>query len=258
MEQVEDTAEPGMKRAVVMGASSGIGNQIARLLLQRGYKVGVAARRTEKLQELQQCFPNKVCYAQIDVTREDAPDRLNGLVHLLGGMDLYIHVSGIGFNNIELHADKEVNTARTNATGFIRMISTAFNYLASHGGGQLVAISSIAGTKGLGCAPAYSATKALQATYLEALEQLSVMRKLNIRVTDIRPGFVDTALLGDGLHYPYCMDVNYAARKIVKAIEQHRHVAVIDGWYRLLTMFWRIVPRCLWRHLPIYCRKEVE
>lgn len=93
--------------------------------------------------------------------------------------------------------------------------------------------------------------------YLEALEQLSVMRKLNIRVTDIRPGFVDTALLGDGLHYPYRLDVKYAARKIVKAIEQHRYVAVIDGWYRLLTMFWRIVPRCLWRHLPIYCRKEV-
>lgn len=74
----------------------------------------------------------------------------------------------------------------------------------------------------------------------------------------IRSGFVDTVLLGDGLHYPYRMDVKYAARKIVKAIEQHRHVAVIDGWYRLLTMFWRIVPRCLWRHLPIYCRKEVE
>ena len=126
-----------------------------------------------------------------------------------------------------------------------------FNYMAANQGGDIAVITSIAGTKGLGAAPAYSATKAYQATYIQALEQLSNMRRLHIRFTDIRPGFVDTDMLAGGGRYPMLMDKTAVAREIVRAVKAHRHVHVIDWRYRLLVALWRLIPGRLWRKLNI-------
>ena len=131
------------------------------------------------------------------------------------------------------------------------MIGTAYRYLAERGEGHIAAITSIAGTKGLGPAPSYSATKALQATYLEALEQQAHQRGLNIRFTDIRPGFVDTALLNGDFRYPMLMRPEKVARDIVRSIYRRRHVRIIDARYRILTFFWRLIPRCLWRRISL-------
>jgi len=84
------------------------------------------------------------------------------------------------------------------------MIGCAYRYFANKGGGHIACITSIAGTKGLGPAPAYSATKAMQNTYLQALEQLAACKHHNIHFTDIRPGFVATPLLKDD-KYPLLM-----------------------------------------------------
>lgn len=87
----------------------------------------------------------------------------------------------------------------------------------------------------MGIAPAYSATKRFQNTYLDALEQLARMHKVPIRFTDIRPGFVATGLLNDGKHYPLLMPPAYAARKIVSALHRKKRIAVIDWRYRILV-----------------------
>ena len=184
-----------MKKAVIIGASSGIGYEVARLLIAQGWTVGVAARRFEPLATLQNQAPKRVFTAQIDVTADDADTSLLQLIERMGGMDLYLHAAGIGWTNITLEADKEMKTMQTNAVGFMRMVGAAYRYFVANGGGHIACITSIAGTKGLGPAPSYSATKAMQNTYLQALEQLANAQKLNIRFTDIRPGFVDTALL---------------------------------------------------------------
>lgn len=233
-----------MKRAVVVGASSGIGREVALLLQERGWTVGVAARRLDRL------APFDVAM-QIDVTTQDAGHRLLQLVEKLGGMDLYFHASGIGHQNRELHEDIELSTVETNALGFTRMVGTAFRYMAAHGGGHIAVISSIAGTKGLGPAPAYSATKALQNTYIEALEQLANARALDIRFTDIRPGFVGTDLLNDGGRYPMLLKKEYVALDIVRSLEHRRHVRVIDRRWRVVTWLWRRIPRCVWRRLRL-------
>ena len=230
------------KRAIVIGASSGIGLEVARLLKQRGWRVGVAARRVEQLSEFE-------VRAQIDVTHEEASTQLLQLVEQLGGMDLYFHASGIGHQNRELKEDIELGTMQTNVMGFTRMVGTAYRYFADHGGGHLAIISSIAGTKGLGPAPAYSASKALQATYIQSLEQLANARGLNIRFTDLRPGFVSTALLNDGNSYPMCLDKTDVAREMVRAIERRQHVRIIDWRWRIVTAAWRCIPRWLWRRL---------
>lgn len=237
--------------AIIIGASSGIGNEVARLLLQRGWHCGIAARRTEPLEQLRSEYPQLTETETIDITSEEAPERLLQLIERLGGMDLYFHASGIGKQNRDLQTDIEMSTVDTNAMGFTRIVDTAFNYLASHGGGHIAAISSIAGTKGLGPAPSYSATKAFQNTYLQALEQLANARRLNIRFTDLRPGFVDTPLLDGDNHFPMMLRPQQVAKEMVESIERRRHVRVIDWRWRIITALWRLIPRSIWRKLSL-------
>ena len=234
------------KRAIVIGASSGIGREVARLLIAEGWTLGVAARRTDLLQTL-----GDVQVEQIDVTSEDATSRLRTLINKVGGMDLFFYASGIGKQNRELVEGIEMATMQTNALGFTRMIGEAYRYFAEQGGGHIAAITSIAGTKGLGPAPAYSATKAMQNVYLQALEQQAHARGLKIRFTDIRPGFVDTALLAGDFRYPMMLKPERVANEIVQAINGKRHIRVIDWKYRLLTAVWRRIPRCIWRRMKL-------
>lgn len=239
------------KRAVIMGATSGLGYEVARLLLADGWKLGVAGRREENLRKLQSEFPEQVCIKAIDVKDSNSDKALLALIDELGGMDMYFHSSGIGYQNAKLDADIELNTLETNGTGFTRLVGTAFRYFKEKGKGHIAVISSIAGTKGLGIAPAYSATKRFQNTYIDALEQLAGMQKLNIRFTDIRPGFVATSLLNDGKNYPMLMKTPYAAKLIVKAVRKHKRVAVIDWKYSILVFFWKLIPRCIWKRMKV-------
>ena len=240
-----------MKKVIIIGASSGIGQQVARLFMAKGYRIGVAARREDRLQAIRQEAPDRVETAVIDVTADDAPARLRELIQRLGGMDLFFYASGVGKQNRTLTPEIELNTVNTNGMGFTRMIGEAYRYFAEQGQGHIAAITSIAGTKGLGPAPSYSATKAMQNVYLQALEQQANARGLKIRFTDIRPGFVDTDLLSGDFHYPMMLKPDKVARQIVKAVENHRHVMVIDWKYAIVTALWRRLPRPLWRHLKI-------
>jgi len=225
--------------------------EVAKLLLDEGCRLGVAARREDRLQLLKQLAPDRVVTATIDVTAEGAEQRLRSLIDELGGMDLFFYASGIGKQNRTLTPEIELNTVNTNGMGFTRMIGEAYRYFAGRGEGHIAAISSIAGTKGLGPAPSYSATKAMQNVYLQALEQQANARGLKIRFTDIRPGFVDTALLNGDFHYPMMLKPEKVARQIVRAINSKRHIKVIDWRYAILTALWRRLPRPLWRHLKL-------
>ncbi len=240
-----------MKKAIVVGATSGIGMHVAILLAKKGWTVGVAGRRTERLEALCREHEQIVAYERMDVNADDAPQRLSALVDRLGGMDLYFHSSGIGWQNVDLDAEKELATVSTNALGFTRMLTAAFRYFAEKGAGHIAAISSIAGTKGLGAAPAYSATKRFQQNYVESLAQLAAIRRLSIHFTDIRPGFVATDLIAGG-NYPLQLDAEDVARQIVRAIEKRKAVATIDWRYRALVCLWRMVPRWMWVKLRIH------
>lgn len=243
-----------MKRIVIVGATSGIGLETARLCIRRGWRVGAAGRRREALEALRAEAPEQVETETLDVTLDDAPEHLARLIERLGGMDIYLHASGMGSNNTELRPDIELATLRTNGEGFVRMVTAAFGYFRGHGGGQLAVISSIAGTRGLGAAPAYSATKRMQNTYIDALAQLSRMEGYGIRFTDIRPGFVDTPLLAGERHYPMLMPTEKVARNILRALEHARRRVIVDRRYAVLVFFWRLIPAWLWERLRVQAK----
>lgn len=236
-----------------MGATSGIGLEVAKVLAEKGWMVGIAGRRQELLQQIQQEHQNIVATEQIDVTQAEAPKRLLALIEKLGGMDLYFHSSGIGYQNTELDMERELATIETNAVGMTRMVGAAFHYFEAHPEqrGQIAVISSIAGTKGLGAAPAYSSTKRFVNHYLECLTQLCHIRHIrHISIHDIRPGFVRTALIS-GSNYPLQLDAAKVAQQIIKKVEQRRAIITVDWRYRLLVFFWRLIPRWLWVRMRI-------
>ena len=169
-----------MQKAIIIGATSGIGQEVARILVQQGWHIGIAGRREEALHALQATAPDRIITEQLDVTEETATLHLHNLIKKLGGIDLFFLSSGVGHQNRDLQPDIELNTARTNVEGFTRMVTAAFNYFKEKGSGHIAVISSIAGTKGLGVAPAYSATKRFQNTYIEALAQLARMQHLSL------------------------------------------------------------------------------
>ena len=237
-------------RIIILGATSGIGREVAKLYIAQGWQVGVAGRRAEELETLRKEAPEQVSTQVLDVTLEDAPCRLQSLIDKVGGMDLFLLSSGIGKQNPTLTPDIELKTAATNVEGFIRLTTAAWHFFEKQGYGHIAAISSIAGVKGLGIAPAYSATKRFQNTYLDALDQLSRMNGLNIRFTDIRPGFVATPLLKDD-NYPLLMKAPQVATSIVKAISKKKRIVVIDWRYRILVFFWKLIPHWIWVRLKV-------
>ena len=239
------------KKVIIIGATSGIGREVALVYIAQGWTVGAAGRREAELESLRAMAPEQVFTQVLDVTKDDAAEHLQALINKVGGMDLFLLSSGIGKQNYTLETEIELATAATNVDGFIRMTNAAYNYFEKQGHGHLAVISSIAGTKGLGAAAAYSATKGFQHMYIDALDELSRMQKLNISFTDIRPGFVATPLLKSPQRYPMLMHAPIVALEFVDALKRKKRVAIIDWRFRLLVGFWRLIPKWIWLRLPV-------
>lgn len=249
-----------MKHIIILGATSGIGKALAETLASRGVRIGAAGRNEKALAQLEAAYPGLVVTRAIDINKPDAPGLLAKLASDLGGMDIYIHCAGIGVPNPELNPDAEAAVAETNAVGFARMTSAAYGIMRKHAAvemeagrnwrGQIVGISSVAGTKGIGELAAYSAAKAFDSTYLEALDQLAHMHRVPVTFTDIRPGWVRTPLIVEGHHYPMLMETDEVVALILKAIVRRKRVQVIDWRWNLAVGLWRLVPGWLWVRVP--------
>lgn len=242
------------KKIVIIGASSGIGERVARDFAAAGMEVAIAARSEERLKAVAADYPGNVIYETIDITRSDAPIRLLRLIKRNGGMDTLLMASGVGFQNPDLNLRKEVNMLETNVVGWARIIATAYRYYRDTPGGapgQIAAITSVASTAGIGVAAAYSASKRFQRTYLTALEQLARRQKVDVAVTEIRPGFIRTPLLDADRDYPMMMSIDYAVPMIELAILRRQRVATVDWRWRMLCAAWRCIPRSWWVKMDI-------
>lgn len=235
-----------MKKAIIVGASSGIGKGLAQLLADQSYKVGITGRRTGLLDELKSERPEVYFTQYLDVadTHSCVPV-LTELVEALGGLDLLVISAGTGDINKDLDFSIEKRTIDTNVLGFTCIADWAFNYFQAQNSGHLVGISSIAGIRGNRHAPAYNASKAYQISYLEALRQKAANLNASVSITDIRPGFVDTDMAkGEGQFW--VAPVDKAVRQIAKAITQKSKVVYVTKRWRLIAGILRLLPRAIY------------
>jgi len=238
-----------MKRAIVVGATSGIGQSLAKLLVENNYKVGITGRRTYLLEQIKTENPESYFIKSLDSKQTELSGQLlQELTQEMGGLDLLIISSGTGDLNENLDFDIEKDTIDTNVGGFTAIADWAFNYFREQKHGHLVGISSIAGLRGNNQAPAYSASKAFQINYLEGLRLRAVKTSLPIFITDIRPGFVDTEMAkGEGLFW--VASVDKAAGQIYKAIQAKRKIVYITKRWGFIAFLFKVLPNWIFERI---------
>jgi short-subunit dehydrogenase len=229
-----------VNRAIVVGASSGIGRALAERLAERGYEVGLAARRAERLEAIGESLPTKAYVARLDVTDTGtARERFDALVDAMGGVDLVVLSAGVGQPNPELDWEVEERTVAVNAQGFAALATAAMVTFDEQGSGTLVGISSVAALFGGGSSPAYSASKAFVSNYCDGLRAWATGRDADVAVLDVKPGYVDTEMtFGDF----WMASPETAARQILDAAEAGRRHAYVTKRWRLVGWLVRAMP----------------
>ena len=230
------------KNALIFGATSGIGQELARLLIQDGYKVMITGRRLERLQIIQSEKPEQYIIKQHDITDIEASKKVfEDLPSTFDTVDLIVHNSGIMQPNFNLEWDKDFPTLQTNVVGATMVYQLAYNYFIEQGHGHLVGVTSVASIRGNRQVAAYHASKAFQASYLESLwMKAQRTKKAKIHVTNILPGYVDTDIIkGDTF---WMAPVNKATQQIYTAIKRKKRKAYITKRWRLVALAMKVVP----------------
>ncbi len=238
-----------MKKAIVIGASSGIGRELAKILSNNGYVVGIMARRTHLLNELRNETGRELLVQGIDVAdAETAMGTLTNFIREMGSVDVIIISAGTGDLNNDLNWQLENTTIGTNVTGFAALANVAIHHFMEKGSGHLVGISSIAALRGGRESPAYNASKAFESNYMEGLRQKIRKSRLPITVTDIKPGYVKTAMAkGEGIFWAASADK--AALQIYRAINRRASNAYVTKRWRLIAWLLKLMPSPIYERL---------
>lgn len=237
-----------MKKVIIIGATSGIGKELARKFAANNYLVGISGRRQGLLDELQKEFPSNIFTECFDVTGDQNIHYMESLINTLGGLDILLYNSGYGDTSKTLEWEIENQTTQTNVNGFVEIVTYAFNYFSRQGHGQIAATSSIAANRGNSWAPAYSASKAFMSNYMEGLHMKAFKNKLNIVVTDIQPGFVKTKMAkGNGQFW--VVPVKKAVDHIYRAIEKKKRKAYISNRWWLIAKIMKLLPYWIYKRI---------
>jgi short-subunit dehydrogenase len=238
-----------MKKAIIIGASSGIGRELAKTLSRNQYVVGVMARRVQLLDGLSKEVEGKLLVQKIDAADiESAMETLAQFIKEMGGVDLIVISAGTGEINNSLSWRLEHEAIKTNVSGFAALVNVAMHHFTEKGSGHLVGISSIAALRGGRESPAYNASKAFESNYLEGLRQKVRKSGLPIAITDIKPGFVNTAMAkGDGIFW--AAEPEKAAEQIYHAIKRRKSTAYITRRWVLIAWLIKLLPRFIYERL---------
>jgi short-subunit dehydrogenase len=232
-----------MKKAIVIGASSGIGRELSKVLANNGYEVGIAARRLEELQSLQNEITSKTWIKQIDLEQIDASiASIEELIKEMGGLNLFVINAGVNhfIHNIDWEKEKQILTL--NVLGFSAMANIAMRIFLKEKKGHLVGISSISALRGIGMTSAYTGSKAFVSNYLQGIRQKCFPFRKTITVTDIKPGYVDTRLMTKDISH-WVATPEKAAEQIYRAIKEKRSHAYVTRRWRLVGWAIKLAPQ---------------
>ena len=230
-----------MKKAIVVGASSGIGRALAELLAADGYEVGLASRRLELLAELAARLPTRSYVRELDVESPEAARQLLAeLIAEMGGVDVIVLSSGVTTRGGTW--EDELRVVRVNVAGFVALASLAMSHFLQRGSGHLVGLSSVSALRAAGVSSAYSASKAFVSRYLEGQSVRADSSGADVRVTDVKPGFVETAMTEGQEGLFWVAPVEVAARQIYAAMRRRRRHVYITRRWRLVAWLMRILP----------------
>ena len=238
-----DDSDNAPKRAIVIGASVGMGKEVSKLLAADGYIVGMTARRVELLEQTQQEIPTQTYIAYMDASDpDDAVNRLNSMIKEMGGLDLIV-IAVTGFWDCDFDDSdwkKSLSVLTVDVVGFFALARTALNFFEAQGYGHLVGFSSVDGLRGVAGCPAYSASKAFCARYLEAERNKFMQKNMPIFVTELCPGWVNSRGDMDFTETPHAYwveSLDNATRDIMEAIKNKTHVAYITKrWEKVATL----------------------
>jgi short-subunit dehydrogenase len=235
------------QRAIVVGASSGIGESLARKLAAEGYEVGLTARSVDRLQEIGSELPTQASVARMDVTEPEASrEAFDRLTDQMGTVDVVVLNAGIGPENPDLEWEPERDTIDTNVCGFTALATKVMDFFQEQGHGQLVGTSSIAAYVGSSRVPAYYASKAFVSNYLDGLRYRTRTLEADITVTTVEPGFVDTDLAGGEF---WMCSTERAADLIYEAIENKKRRQFVSRRWRLVALVLTLLPDALKRRV---------
>jgi short-subunit dehydrogenase len=237
------------RTAIIVGSSSGIGEALARELHEEGWSLGLLARRVERLSAIARDLGDRVSVGYADVSTDDCVERFQTMVEALGGVDLAIVSAGSGHLNPEHELCLDHETIAVNVSGFIAIAQAAFRQFQRQGHGHLAAITSVAALRGSADSAVYAATKAFQSVYLDGLRESARQKKFSLTVTELQPGFVDTAMMKTPtpvsplVRHLLVSDATTAAQQMVRAIVRKKKHAYITRRYAVIALLLKLLPR---------------
>ena len=237
-------------KVFITGASSGIGEALARHYAAEGCTVGLFARRESELARVAASIGPSTVWTHAGDVRDAASlaDAAGGFVAAFGAPDVVIANAGISTGTLtDFAADTEVfrSVLDTNVLGIVNTFQPFMASMRAAGAGTLVGIASVAGFRGLPGAGAYSASKAAAIRYLESLRV--ELRQSGIAVVTICPGYVDTPMTaGNPYPMPFMLRPDVAARRIARAIGRRRRFCVLPWQVALGSVLLRALPRPLY------------
>lgn len=230
-----------MRKAIIIGATSGIGKALAERMAEDGWTVGITGRRSEELNRMCEKHPESFVASAFDITATGAITNLERLIEKMDNIDLLVLSSGTGELNRMLNPDIEKSTNDINVCAFTDIMLFAYRYFLKQGGGSIAAITSVAGLRGDDIAPSYNASKAYQIIFLEGLRKRSAKRNENITVTDLRPGSVDTAMMKGEGHF-WISTPEKAAETIYHAILKKKAVQYVTPRWCIAAWLFKNMP----------------
>ena len=245
------------QRAIVVGASSGMGAEIARQLAQRGCRVALVARREAELQVVADGInagvtePLALCYAHNVRNFAEVPALFQNICRDLRGLDVIFYAAGVmpRITDSEYSFDKDRAMIEVNVLGAIAWLNEAAQRFDAAGSGTIVGVSSVAGDRGRRGQPVYCTSKAALDTYLEALRNR--VGRVGVRVVTIKPGPVDTPLVKGLDKLPMLVSADEAARQIIAASEKGKRVAYVPGKWRPVMAVIRSIPSPIFQKMNI-------